>query len=101
MSKLKVLLADDNKDVRMLILDYIKRIRPAEPAKDEKAELKNVTNELKTIAIDVDIPVITAHQLNREAAATIDAAMTSDKEDLARFVGRANIGSSYLLCDLC
>lgn len=94
-------LADDNKDVRMLILDYIKRIRPAEPAKDEKAELKNVTNELKTIAIDVDIPVITAHQLNREAAATIDAAMTSDKEDLARFVGRANIGSSYLLCDLC
>lgn len=55
-------LSDDNKDVRMLILDYIKRIRPAEKAKDEKEELKNITNELKTLAIDFDIPVVTAHR---------------------------------------
>ena len=34
-------------------------------------------------------------QMNRNAAATIDAAMTSDKEDLARFVGRSNVGSAY------
>lgn len=50
-------LADDNKDVCMLILDYIKRIKPAERAKEEKEELKNITNELKTLAIDFDIPV--------------------------------------------
>ncbi len=55
-------LSDENKDVRMLVLDYIKRIRPAERAKDEKEELKNITNELKTLAIDFDIPVVTAHR---------------------------------------
>lgn len=50
-------LSDENKDVRMLVLDYIKRIKPTERAKDEKEELKNITNELKTLAIDFDIPV--------------------------------------------
>jgi len=55
-------LSDEGKEVMAFILDYIKRIRPAERAKDEKEELKNVTNELKTLAKTLDIPVITAHQ---------------------------------------
>ena len=38
---------------------------------------------------------ITAHQLNRAAASAIDAALMSNKEDLARFIGRGNVGSSY------
>lgn len=86
---------DERREVITLILDYIKRIRPAEYAKDEKEELKNITNELKTLAIELDIPVITAHQLNRNAAGTIDAAMESNKEDLGRFVGRSNVGSAW------
>jgi len=88
-------LSDDNKEVIALILDYIKRIRPAEKAKDEKEELKNVTNELKNLATELDIPVITAHQLNRAGAGAVDAAMQANKEDLARFVGRANVGSAW------
>ena len=50
-------LADQNKEVVCLILDYIKRIKPSEYAKDEKEELKNITNELKTLANEYDIPV--------------------------------------------
>lgn len=88
-------LADQNKEVVCLILDYIKRIKPSEYAKDEKEELKNITNELKTLANEYDIPVITAHQLNRAGASAVDAAMLSNKEDLARFIGRGNVGSSY------
>ena len=88
-------LADDNKEVIALILDYIKRIRPAERAKDEKEELKNITNELKNFASEVDIPVITAHQMNRAGASAVDAAMQANKEDLARFVGRSNIGTAW------
>ena len=86
---------DEGGEVIALVLDYIKRIRPAERGKDEKEELKNITNELKNLATDKDIPVITAHQLNREAATTIDSAMTANKEDLARFVGRSNVGSAW------
>ena len=88
-------LLDEDKEVIALILDYIKRIRSTERARDEKEELKNVTNELRNLAIDKDIPVITAHQLNRQGAATIDAAMLNNKEDLARFVGSSNIGTAW------
>jgi len=89
---------DEGREVITLILDYIKRIRPAERGKDEKEELKNITNELKNLATELDIPVITAHQLNRNAAAVVDAAMGSNKEDVARFVGRSNVGTAYAKC---
>lgn len=50
-------LNDDGVEVIALILDYLKRIRPAEKANDEKSELKNITNELKELAKYFDIPV--------------------------------------------
>ena len=43
-------LYDDGTEVIALILDYVKRIRPAEKGASEKEELKNITNELKTLA---------------------------------------------------
>lgn len=88
-------MADDNKECIALILDYIKRIRPAEKGKDEKEELKNITNELHNLAIDFDIPVISAMQINREGARALDAAMENNKADIGRFIGRANIGSAF------
>jgi len=94
-------LADDGKEVIILVLDYLKRIKPAEYSKEEKTELKNITNELKTIALEYDIPVVTAHQLNRAGANTIDAAMMSNKEDLARFLGRSNVGSAWEIVENC
>jgi len=92
-------LSDDGKEVVLLSLDYIKRIRPAEKGRDEKEELKNISNELKTLAISYDIPVVTAHQLNRAGAAVVDAAMQANKEDLGKFLGRANIGSAWELVE--
>lgn len=51
-------LSDDGIEVITLIIDYMKRIRPAERADgDEKKELKNISNELKEIAKTFDIPV--------------------------------------------
>jgi len=87
-------LSDDGKEVIALVLDYIKRIRSSEKSKDEKEELKNVTNELKSIAQYYDIPVISASQLNRSGASTVDAALQSNKEDLGRLLGRSNVGSA-------
>ena len=81
------------------MVDYIKRIRPATPSPDERIQLKNVSNELKTLAIKFDIPVITANQINRAGNMTIDAAAGEGKEDLARFLGRANIAVSWDLLE--
>ena len=50
-------LADEGVEVITLIVDYMKRIRPAERASDEKGELKNISNELKELAKFFDIPV--------------------------------------------
>lgn len=50
-------LDDEGKEVIALILDYVKRIAPSEKASTEKEELKNITNELKSLAIYFDIPV--------------------------------------------
>lgn len=86
---------DNGGEVIALILDYIKRIRPSQHAKDEKEALKHVTDELKNLSVHYNIPVITAHQLNRDAASTIDAGVQSNKTDLARLVGRSNIGSAW------
>lgn len=88
-------LYDDGTEVVALILDYIKRIKPAEKGMNEKEELKNISNELKTLAKKLDIPVITAQQLNRSASGVIDAALQNNKEDVTRLVGRDGIAGAW------
>ena len=98
---------DGNLEVCVLVFDYIKRIEPANPVKDNaKMELDHIINELKALAVIQDIPVITAHQLNRSAATSIDNAAKAGKGDLAKMATRDQIGDSlnYLanvkLCEL-
>lgn len=70
-------LNNDEYHVVALFFDYIKRIRPARTdtaaTASEKSELNAVMNEFKVMASEFDIPIISAHQLNRQAAAEIDA----------------------------
>jgi len=87
-------LAAEGKEVVLISVDYIKRIRPQKRGKDEKEDLKNVTNELRQIAIDYFIPVISAQQLNRSGIATVNAAMRNNEADLAKFLGADNVGSA-------
>lgn len=88
-------LNDDGVEVITLIVDYLKRVRPAEKAASEKEELKNITNELKELAKFFDIPVISAQQLNRNASSVVDAALQAKKEDVTRLVGRDGIAGAW------
>lgn len=90
-------LRDENLEVCVLVFDYIKRIEPASPVKDGnvKMELNRIINELKALAVILDIPVITAHQMNRAAAATVDAATRQGKGDVNKLVGRENVGDAW------
>lgn len=89
-------LRDENLEVCALVLDYIKRIEPANPTPDnEKLELNHICNELKALAVIEDIPVITAHQLNRAAIAVMDNAARQGKGDTLKLVGREHIGSAW------
>lgn len=88
-------LDDDGVEVVALILDYMKRIRPFEKGANEKEELKNITNELKSLATHFRIPVITAQQLNRAASAVVDAAITAKKEDVTKLIGRDGVAGAW------
>ncbi len=71
----------DTTVVVALYLDYIKRIRPARTeasvTSSEKSELHAIMNELKTIASQFDIPIVSGHQLNRMAAQAVDQVVHS------------------------
>ena len=89
-------LKDENMEVCALVLDYIKRIRPSVAVEDNvKLELDRIMNELKALAIMKDIPVITAHQMNRVAATTVDTAARSGRGDVTKLVGREHVGSAF------
>ena len=93
-------LSDEGIEVVTIIVDYIKRLKPAERADgDEKKELKNISNELKEIAKFYDVPVITAQQLNRNSATVIDSALQANKEDVTRLVGRDGIANAWELLE--
>lgn len=90
-------LSDQGIEVITLIVDYIKRLKPTNPAQSEKEELKNISNELKDLAKTKDICVITAQQLNRSGATIVDAALHANKTDITRLVGRDAIASAWEL----
>lgn len=89
-------LRDENLEVCAFVFDYIKRIEPSTPIPDNtKLELDRVSNELKALAVIQDIPVITAHQMNRAAASVVDQAAKSGKADTGKLAGREYLGDSW------
>lgn len=91
-------LEDEGYEVIAMLQDYIKRIKPVDGNdRDERFRLGNVINDFRNFAIYKDIPVITASQLNREAARIIDDSRNTNKNDLVKKLGRANIGESSLI----
>ena len=92
----------NGQEVVCLIQDYIKRIRPRDfklMGGDMRIALGAVVDEFKEFAVAKHIPVITASQLNRDAAKIIDEGRKSSEADLVRKVGRANIGESTLITE--
>ncbi len=89
-------LADAGKEVIALVLDYILKIdSQKEHYGDERLRISYAGRELKALAQALDIPVITAMQINREGNSILDAAMSENKEDVARFIGSAYVGQCW------
>ena len=91
---------NDNNEVVAVFLDYIKRIRPGRTdlavTSSEKSELHAIMNELKSICAEFNIPIISGHQLNREAARQVDDVVKNggyNKTDQA--MGRSNISVAW------
>lgn len=88
-------LSDDGYEVIALILDYMKLIKPKTKSANMKEALRNISIELKIIANYYNIPVITAHQLNRSSAAIINAAKAKKGENLVTLLQSDGIGDAW------
>lgn len=95
-------LKKDGKECVLLVVDYLKRLRPITPNKDQRIELGNITNELKTIALEYDIPVLSAQQLNRTAFEGLENATTFDeKVKASNNLGVSQISESIDIVQNC
>jgi replicative DNA helicase len=98
---IRVMLDEEEKkgnECVFLVIDYMKRLRATHPSKDSNGlrfDLGEITNDLHTLAIDKDIPILTAMQLNRNALADLDQAITlQEKVSAFAKIGGSNIGES-------
>lgn len=90
---------DQGYEVICLIHDYIKRLKSTQGHTEVRHELGAIVDELKALAIEKNIPVITATQLNKEAARVIDEGIQCNKADLARLLGRQHVGESWAMIE--
>lgn len=92
-------LADNNYEVICYIVDYINVIKSIDrfSASEERLRLGSIINEMKTIASDMDIPIITAGQLNREANRKVDEAREKGTLNILSYIDRSNLGESMLI----
>lgn len=87
-------LKSQGKEAAIIAVDYLKRLRPVEPGRDEKEELKHLSDELRAVAVDYHISIVTAQQLNRAGMITVKAAERNGESDLARLIGAENISTA-------
>ena len=92
-------LEEYNYEVIAYIVDYINVIRSVEDfrASEERLRLGSIINEFKTIAASMDIPIITAGQLNREANKKVDEQREKGNPNLLGYIDRSNLGESMLI----
>lgn len=90
-------LKKQGKECVFLVIDYLKRLRAIHPDRNGmlRFDLGEITNDLHTLAIDEDLPILTAMQLNRTANSELDDATTFiDKLTAFSHIGGSNVGES-------
>jgi hypothetical protein len=77
--------AEGEYEVKLIIHDYLKRLSPNVVSGDLRIDLGECANDLTELAKALQIPVITANQVNREAYKIMMQAGTNEaKNDLGR-----------------
>lgn len=88
-------LDNSGKEVICVIQDYIERLRPPMISAEKRNALADISNQMHDLAIELDIPIITASQFNREGVAIIEEQREKGNTDIGRKVGTGNISESF------
>lgn len=88
-------LDNGGREVICVLQDYIERLRPPNLAADRRTQLNDCSNQLHDLAIELDIPIITGSQFNRDGVAIIEDMRAADKHDIGKKVGSRNVSESF------
>lgn len=82
-----------------IIQDYIERLRPPRMGNNttKREQLADVSNQLHDLAIELDIPIITASQINRDGVAMLEEAQEKGNVDAGKKITSGNISESYAM----
>jgi replicative DNA helicase len=89
----------DGYEVICVIQDHIKKLQSSFKFTDLRVELGEIANELKVIAADRNIPVITNTHFNRDAGIRVNEALAGGRLEVVRLITLGNIGESQLMAD--
>lgn len=88
-------LENSGKEVIIIIQDYIERLRPPAMGSEKRNQLADVSNQMHDLAIELDIPIITASQFNRDGVSIIEEAREKGNADIGKKVGTGNVSESF------
>lgn len=90
-------LEEEGYKVISCILDYLGLVKPRieDMGKDNRLQLKNVADDLLSLAKNRDIPVITAHQINRSGGAVLTNLKNQGGVNAISQLTNEFIGESY------
>lgn len=88
-------LDNSGKETIIIIQDYIERLRPPVITADKRNQLADVSNQLHNLAVELDIPIITASQFNREGVSIIEEQRDKGHADIGKKVGTGNVSESF------
>ena len=75
--------------IKAVFVDYVQLLykRPERGRRDRREEIKDICNDLRTLAIDLSIPVVLSAQLNRATPNPVDMSEDNiaDSADLTRY----------------
>lgn len=90
-------LDNQGREVICIIQDYIERLKPPTLQVERRIQLFNIANQLHDLAQELDIPIITGSQFNRNGVATIEQMQVSGKADIGKSVGTNDVSESFAM----
>ena len=95
-------LAKEGRETMFLAVDYLTRVRPQHPTKEVRFDLGSIADDLHALAVEKDIPVVSACQMNREALSDLETAQNVEQKAAAfKKIGGSNIGESLAIIQNC
>lgn len=88
-------LDNQGREVICIIQDYIERLKPPNLSAERRIQLFDISNQMHDLAQELDIPIITGSQFNKNGVATIEQMQISGKSDIGKNVGTNDISESF------